>query len=92
MAEQTTVTQVRLQLHIPACYRQEPIISQLIAQYGLVVNITGAVLGDNTAGQGCFDLELRGTPQQISRGLENLRSLNVRLIGKPNPGGDCWHY
>ena len=42
------VTQIRLRIYIPKCYLQAPVISQLISSYGLVVNITKAMLQPNT--------------------------------------------
>jgi len=85
------MTQVRLRLHIPSHYQREPIISQLVAHYGLVVNIAGASLGKDCS-PGWFDLELRGSPQTISQGLKYLRSLQLEVMGKPNSAGDSWNY
>lgn len=84
------VTQIRLRVHIPKYYLQVPVISQLISAYGLVVNITKALLQPNTDKEGYFDIELRGTVPQISRGLAYLESLNLRIVGKPNADGDGW--
>lgn len=83
-------TKIRLRLHIPGHYQQEPVISRLIAIHGLVVNITGAMLGKQTNGEGRFDLELRGTVPQIRHGLAYLESLNLKIVGKPNTEGDGW--
>lgn len=88
---ESSVNQIRLRVHIPPSYQQEPVIYRLIYDYGLVVNITGAMLGKNTAEQGYFDLELRGKLQQISKGLSYLESLNLKIVGKPNAAGDSWH-
>ncbi|MDZ8138922.1 MAG: NIL domain-containing protein [Nostoc sp. DedQUE04] len=90
VSEKSQVTQIRLRIHIPKCYLQAPVISQLISTYGLVVNITKAVLQPNS--EGCFDIELRGTVPQISSGLAYLESLNLRIVGKPNADGDSWSY
>ena len=90
--EKSQVTQIRLRIHIPKSYLQVPVISQLISTYGLVVNITKAMLQQNTNGQGCFDIELRGTVPQICSGLAYLESLNLRIVGKPNADGDSWFY
>jgi L-aspartate semialdehyde sulfurtransferase ferredoxin len=87
-----SATRIRIHLQIPTCYRHEPLISRLISQLGLAINITGAMAGNNTDERGYFDLELQGTPQQISAGLAYLKSLNFRVIGKPNSDGDGWHY
>jgi ABC-type methionine transport system ATPase subunit len=90
IAKHSDLTKTRIRLHIPPDYQQDPIISRLISDHGLSVNITGATLATTQAG--IFDLELRGTPQQIQAGLMYLRSLNIQVIGKPNPEGDSWHY
>ncbi|WP_369694335.1 NIL domain-containing protein [Nostoc commune] len=84
------ITQIRLRIYIPKCYLQAPVISQLISAYGLVVNITKAMLQPNTDQEGYFDIELRGTVSQISSGLAYLESLNLRIVGKPNADGDGW--
>ncbi|WP_017318652.1 NIL domain-containing protein [Mastigocladopsis repens] len=87
----SNTTKIRLRLHIPQCYQQEPVISRLIATHGLVVNITGAMLGKHTNGEGRFDIEIGGTVPQISRGLAYLESLNLKIVGKPNSDGDGWY-
>jgi hypothetical protein len=89
--QKNNLTKVRLRLHIPQCYQQEPVISRLISAHGLVVNITKAMLAENTDGHGCFDLELQGTPSQISSGMTYLESLNLTIKGKPNADGDGWY-
>lgn len=87
----SNTTKMRLRLHIPRRYQQEPVISRLIAIHGLVVNITGAMLGKHTNGEGRFDLEIRGTVAQIRHGLAYLESLNLKIVGKPNADGDSWY-
>ncbi|ARV57851.1 hypothetical protein BZZ01_03685 [Nostocales cyanobacterium HT-58-2] len=86
-----STTKIRVRLHIPNRYQQEPVISRLIAIHGLIVNITGAMLGKHTNGEGRFDLEIRGTVPQIWRGLAYLESLNLKIIGKPNTDEDGWY-
>ena len=83
-------TQIRIKIQIPRHYSHEPVISHLTAKYGLLVNITGALLGASSQGEGWFDLELRGIPQQIQSALTYLRSLDIKVWGKPNPDGDGW--
>ena len=84
------VTQIRLRIYIPKCHLQTPVISQLISAYGLVVNITKAMLQPNTVQEAYFDIELRGTEVQISSGLAYLESLNLIIVGKPNADDDSW--
>ncbi|MBW4632487.1 MAG: NIL domain-containing protein [Iphinoe sp. HA4291-MV1] len=87
----SNTTKIRLRLYIPRHYSSEPVISRLIAIHGLVVNITGAMLGKHTNnGEGRFDLEIRGSLPQIARGLAYLESLNLKIVGKPNADGDNW--
>lgn len=90
--ERNQITQIRVRICIPKTYLQEPVISQLISVYGLVVNITQALLGENTGGEGHFVLTLKGTIQQISSGLSYLEALNIKIEGKANVEGDSWHY
>lgn len=86
------LTITRIHLQIPISYRGEPVISRLISEFGLSVNITGAMAGSNTDERGYFDLELRGTVQQINHGLSFLESLDLTVVGKPNAHEDEWHY
>lgn len=81
---------IRLRLEIPVVYHQEPILSRLISQFKLVVNITEAKLNQGNAESYC-DVELRGTPQQINQGLSYLKSLNVQMLGKPNTAEEDWY-
>lgn len=83
--------QIRLRLYIPQYYQHQPVISQLISKYGLVVNITGASLEKNAGNDGCIDVQLKGDISQISSGLSYLASLNLKIIGKPNADGDSWY-
>jgi ABC-type methionine transport system ATPase subunit len=85
-------TKIRLQLSIPSCYSKTPVLSRLISKYKLVVNILIAKLEINQNNPGLFEIELQGTPQQISEGLGYLETLKLRISSKPNPDGDSWYY
>ncbi|GAA6618003.1 NIL domain-containing protein [Scytonema sp. NUACC26] len=91
MIKSSSTTKVRLRLHIPPLYEKEPVISRLISSHGLIVNITGAMLGKSTNGEGLFDLEIHGTVPQLWHGLNYLESLNLKIEGKPHTGGDSWY-
>lgn len=69
----------RIRVRIPRDYHQEPVISKLVSDNNLVVNIRAAILGGNAVGDGWFDLELQGTNEQIDNGLSYLRSLNLEI-------------
>ncbi|MFQ4143545.1 NIL domain-containing protein [Chlorogloeopsis sp. ULAP02] len=88
---ESSSTRLRVRLHIPQCYLQEPIISQMISRHGLTINIMRAELDNHTHHQGCFDLELRGSLSQIGNCLNYLELLNIKIFGKPNTDGDSWH-
>lgn len=86
------LVKMRIQVWIPREYHQEPVLSQLMVRFGILVNITGAKLGPETKGHGWFDLELHGNPSQIQNGLSYLRELNLKISSKPNSDGDGWHH
>ncbi|MBD2100698.1 NIL domain-containing protein [Leptolyngbya sp. FACHB-261] len=69
----------RVRVRIPKTFREEPVISRLVSQYSLTVNIAGALLGPEARDDGWFDLELWGQPQQIQSGLSYLKQLKLQL-------------
>lgn len=88
-AEQSLITQIRLQLQINWCHPFEVIISNLISTYGLTVNIIKTKIEKNA--QDHLDLEIQGTILQIGNGLNYLQSLELKIRGKPNTEGDNWY-
>jgi L-aspartate semialdehyde sulfurtransferase ferredoxin len=85
-------TQVRLQILFTHRDRQKLILSGLTADCNLAFKITGTKSGIDCESGGQIDLVLRGTIPQIQCGLTYLESLNLKIIGKPNPDRDSWHY
>lgn len=79
MASEETLKSKRIRVRIPKDYHQEPVISQLVSDYGLTVNITAAILGGNAVGDGWFDLELKGTDTNIQNGLNYLQDLQLEV-------------
>lgn len=69
----------RIRLRIPKDYQQEPVISRLVSNYGLTVNITAAILGANGIGDGWFDLDLQGTSTQIESALTYINDLDLEI-------------
>ena len=69
----------RIRLRIPKDYQQEPVISRLVSNYGLTVNITAAILGANGIGDGWFDLDLQGTSAQIESALTYINDLDLEI-------------
>lgn len=72
-------TEQRIRLRIPKHYHQEPVISQLVSQYHLTVNITAAILGANASGDGWFDLALKGNHVNIQAALSYLDELDLEV-------------
>ena len=87
-----SVIKIRLQLSIPYSYAQTPILSRLVSQYNLMVNILAAKLESDRHDPGIFDIELQGTIQKISQGLDYLKALNLQIFSKANIDGDSWYY
>ncbi|MBD2612955.1 MAG: NIL domain-containing protein [Nostoc sp. ZfuVER08] len=79
MTSDNTPTNKRIRLRIPKDYHQEPVISRLVSDYNLTVNITAAILGANAVGDGWFDLELKGTEAQIHSALTYLHDLELEV-------------
>lgn len=77
--------QTRIRICIPKRYQQEPIISKLISEYGLTVNIAAALLGANAREDGWFDLELQGTVPQIQTALLYLNDLDLEIWYESEP-------
>ncbi|MGM3304831.1 NIL domain-containing protein [Anabaena sp. WFMT] len=69
----------RIRVKITKYYHQEPVISRLVSDYSLTVNIKAAFLGKNAIGDGWFDLDLQGTEAQIQNGLAYLQELELEI-------------
>jgi len=87
----TRQTQTRIRIRVPKEYHQEPVISNLISEYGLTVNFNAALLGVKTLADGWFDLELNGTAKQIESALFYLNDLDVEIWSNSNnPVEETW--
>ncbi|OKH25137.1 ABC transporter [Hydrococcus rivularis NIES-593] len=83
-------TQTRIRIRIPKNYHHEPIISHLISQHQLEVNILAALLGVNARDDGWFDLQLQGKSEQIDSALIYLSELNVEVWRESELERDGW--
>jgi hypothetical protein len=79
MANENILSNKRIRLRIPKDYHQEPVISRLVSEYDLTVNIKAAILGRDAVGDGWFDLDLQGTEAQIENGLTYLQGLGLEV-------------
>lgn len=90
LIEANRPTQTRIKIRIPKDFHQEPVISRLVSQYGVTVNITAALLSANARDDGWFELELRGTPQQLESALIYLNELDLEIWDQSMSEEDGW--
>jgi ABC-type methionine transport system ATPase subunit len=87
MTEDNRLTQRRVRIRIPKQFHQEPVISQLVSEYQVTVNITAAILGANASGDGWFDLELRGTEDHVLNALGYINDLGLEVWRETDQDG-----
>jgi len=83
-------TRTRIRIRIPKEYGDEPVISRLVSQHGVTVNICAALLGASARDDGWFDLELRGKSDQIQSALTYLDEMDLEIWGESNSEEDGW--
>jgi hypothetical protein len=71
--------QKTIRLQIPQSLHQVPIISTLISEYKLIVNIRGAILDQKAIGGGWFDLLLEGEDVNIEQSVLYLKDIGVEI-------------
>ncbi len=79
MNNQNILINKRIRMRITQNHHQEPVISRLVSEYGLTVNIKAAILGQNAVGDGWFELDLQGRETQIQNGLNYLQELKLQI-------------
>lgn len=84
------LTQTRIRIQIPRQYHSEPVISYLASNHHLEITILAALLSGNCKESGWFDLQLRGTTQQIDSALIYLSDLNVKFWLTSDTEVDGW--
>jgi ABC-type methionine transport system ATPase subunit len=86
MNQQQSLGTKRIRIRIPEKHHQEPVISKLVSDYHLTVNIKAAMLGSNGKGDGWFDLDLQGNSQDLELALNYLKHLDLELwLEAPSP-------
>lgn len=84
-------TQTRIRIKIPQRYHQEPVISRLISDHKLTVNLNQALLGANSSNDGWFDLDLQGSNRQIQSALIYLAEMDIEIWSKStDPEEEIW--
>ncbi|MBE9201690.1 MULTISPECIES: NIL domain-containing protein [unclassified Nodularia (in: cyanobacteria)] len=69
----------KIRRRIPRNFHQEPVISRLVSDYGLTINITAAILGANAVGDGWFELDLQGLATQIDDAMNYLQDIELEI-------------
>ena len=84
------LTQTQITMRVPQNYHKEPIISRLVSDHGVTVNIIAAILGENAKEDGWFNLELEGTSHQIQSALVYLEELDLEIWDKSSSDDGTW--
>jgi hypothetical protein len=79
MVSDEQIIHKKIRLRIQRNFHQEPIISRLVSDYGLTINITAAILGANAVGDGWFEIDLQGLPRQIDDAMNYLQQLKLEI-------------
>lgn len=74
-----SIVEKTVRIQIPKSLHEIPIISNLITDYGVVVNIRGAILDQKATGGGWFDLLLKGESNQVERAVAYLKETGVEI-------------
>jgi hypothetical protein len=90
LAGDDRVTHTNITIRVPHDYHQEPIISKLVSEHGLIVNITAALLGEDAKEDGWFSLELKGTMPQIRSAMVYLEDLDLEVWEKNGNEEEDW--
>jgi ABC-type methionine transport system ATPase subunit len=88
--EDNRLTQTQITMRVPQNYHKEPIISRLVSDHGVTVNIIAAILGENAKEDGWFNLELEGTSHQIQSALVYLEELDLEIWDKSSSDDGTW--
>jgi ABC-type methionine transport system ATPase subunit len=84
------LTQAQITMRVPQSHHKEPIISRLVSEHGVTVNIVAAILGENAKEDGWFNLELEGTEEQIAGALVYLKDLDLEVWNKADATEETW--
>ena len=71
--------QKTIRIQVPQSLHQVPIISTLITEYKLIVNIRGAILDQKAIGGGWFDLLLDGEALNLEQSVPYLKDIGVEI-------------
>ncbi|MBD2462937.1 NIL domain-containing protein [Oscillatoria sp. FACHB-1407] len=76
LIDDNRLIQTHIRLQIPKNFHREPIISRLISEHRIAVNVTSAPAATNLRCDRWFTLELRGKVKQVRNALAYLNEIN----------------
>ena len=68
-----------VRIQVPKSLHEVPIISNLITDHNVIVNIRGAILDQKATGGGWFDLLLTGDPVHVEGAVSYLKRVGVEI-------------
>jgi L-aspartate semialdehyde sulfurtransferase ferredoxin len=86
----STEMTTQITMRVPQSHHKEPIISRLVSEHGVTINIIAAILGENAKEDGWFNLELKGTEPQIQSALVYLKELDLEIWDKSKADDEAW--
>lgn len=90
LEQNSTEKTAQITMRVPQSHHKEPIISRLVSDHGVTVNIIAAILGENAKEDGWFNLELKGTEPQIQSALVYLEELDLEIWDKSKTDDEAW--
>lgn len=85
--DENRLMQTQIRLEIPKNFHQESVISRLISEHRIAVNVTDAPIGTNSRCDRWFTLELRGKVKQIRSALTYLNEIHPNVLHNTYPQG-----
>jgi ABC-type methionine transport system ATPase subunit len=68
-----------VRIKVPKTLHEIPIISNLVREYDLTINIRGAILDQKATDGGWFDLNLKGGVIQVEDAVNYLKTIGVEI-------------
>lgn len=76
MSKSAVITK-KLMLYFPRCEAEKPIVSNLVKDYDLIINIFRAKVTPEE--EGFLMLDVTGTEENIQKGIAFIKSLDIRI-------------
>ncbi|MEN9233508.1 MAG: NIL domain-containing protein [Gloeomargarita sp. DG02_1_bins_92] len=74
------INRLTVRVRVPGGGQEEPVLSRLIRDYGVTVNIQGALFDPQNQAEAWLDLELSGAPTALNACLETMKIRDWDLV------------